>query len=266
MDYSEATQEQGIPTFSVLGTTIHALTPSLAIASVKTYVASRKKSYLAFCTVSTTLTARDDPTVRMALNDATLVTPDGMPLVWIGRRKGHRVERVYGPDFMIDLFAATRGEIRHYFYGGAPDVAEDMARRLKERFPDLVVVGTHSPEFGLDPLDPPIEDIERINSAAPDIVWVGLGHPKQEIFAWANRNRIEAPVIAAVGAAFDFHSGRTKEAPAWMKRSGLQWLHRLASEPRRLWRRYLVGNTKFIVLLTYESLFRRSRKGSGSHG
>lgn len=244
--------------FEVLGVRIDALTPDSTLSLVEDAVVAGSKTSLAFCTVSSVLSARDDPLVKKALASG-VVTPDGMPLVWLGRRRHEGVERVYGPDFMLHLFEKTGSRYAHFFYGGGPGVAEEMARRLKRRFPALRVAGAYSPPMGLDPADPPLEDIATINGSGADVVWVGIGHPKQELFTYLNRERLKAPVLAGVGAAFDFHAGRTKEAPAWMKRSGLQWLHRLVKEPRRLWRRYLLGNTRFVVLLAREALARKTR-------
>ncbi|MGI8773554.1 MAG: WecB/TagA/CpsF family glycosyltransferase [Actinomycetota bacterium] len=247
--------------FDVLGVTIDAMTPQSAIAFVRERITLRQKATVIFCTVSSVLTARKDPLVKRAFDEAALINPDGMPLVWLGRRSGCDVQRVYGPDFMLDLIAATGGTYRHYFYGGLPGVATETAVKLKMRFPELTVVGSRSPALGLDPVSPDPEDIAQINAAKPDIVWVGLGHPKQELWIHHNQHKIDAPVLAAVGAAFDFHAGRIKEAPGWMKRNGLQWIHRLFSDPRRLWRRYLVGNPTFVALLIKERLsdMRRDR-------
>jgi N-acetylglucosaminyldiphosphoundecaprenol N-acetyl-beta-D-mannosaminyltransferase len=231
---------------------VDAVTPDSVAAAVESAIATKAKSYVVFSTVSSILSARDDARVADAISRATVVTPDGMPLVWLGRRAGRGdVERVYGPDFMLSLIEATGSRLRHFFYGGAPGVADEMAARLKQLFPGLVVAGTHCPDVsdGTELLD---EDVASINAARPDVVWVGLGHPKQELWMATHRAALDAPVLLGVGAAFDFHAGRKKEAPAWVKRSGLQWLHRLASEPRRLWRRYLVGNPRFVYLLATE--------------
>lgn len=242
--------------FDVLGVRVDALTPAATLSLVEQAVEQRRKAALVFCTVSSVLSARDDPRVAEAMA-AAVVNPDGMPLVWLGRRTHPHVERVYGPDFMLHLFERTGPRFSHFFYGGAPSVADEMVQRLRERFPELRVAGTHSPPMGLDPADPPEEDLALLNRSGADVVWIGLGHPKQDLFMHLNRERIDAPVLAAVGAAFDFHAGVAKEAPAWMKRSGLQWLHRLAKEPRRLWKRYLLGNSRFVLLLFKERLSRR---------
>ena len=188
-----------------------------------------------------------------------LVVPDGKPLVWLGRRRGHLdTQRVYGADFMLALFEDTGATLRHFFYGGRPGVADRMVTNLVARFPYLQIAGTLSPAFSTD-VAAPQADIDAINATRPDVLWVGLGHPKQDLWMHRNRGRVEAPVLAGVGAAFDFLSGDKKEAPQWMKRAGLQWLHRLASEPRRLWKRYLIGNAVFVALLIQEGELRRKR-------
>lgn len=243
----------------MLGVDIDATDPEHALATFGNLVARRAKGYLVFCTVSTILNARRDPQLKEAIAKATLVTPDGVPLVWLGRRDVDRdVGRVYGPDFMLHVFEKTGSDFSHFFYGGAPGVAEDLVDQLKKRFPTLVVTGSHSPPPNLGPTGDQ-NGVNRINAAAPDVVWVGLGHPKQELWMAAHRDHLDAPVLAGVGAAFDFLSGRKREAPEWMKRSGLQWLHRLVSEPRRLWRRYLLGNTQFVLLLLRERWLRKGR-------
>ncbi len=240
------------PSYWVLGTSIAAVDPARAVAHVEDMVRSRSRGTIAFCTASTVLAARRDPELRRALSNSALVNPDGMPLVWLGRRAGVEPERVYGPDFMVNLFAATGSSLRHYFYGGTPGVVDELVEKLRERFPEIQIVGSHTPELGLTGRDVNETDVERINAAAPDIVWVGLGHPKQELWMETHAGRLDAPVLAGVGAAFDYLSGAKKEAPEWMKRSGLQWMHRLGAEPRRLWKRYLLGNSKFVALLVAE--------------
>lgn len=247
--------------FEVLGTRVSATDMESSLDWLQATVSSAEKSYIVFCTVSSILSARDDPAVKNAIDQAGLVTPDGMPLVWLGRNAGYsNVDRVYGPDFMLHVFAEKGDQYRHFFFGGESGVAEAMSARLKARFPDLVIAGTLSPPQ-VSGTEPDLSNVNAINKTRPDIVWVGLGHPKQELWMQTNRALLGAPVIAAVGAAFDFHSGRKREAPNWMKKNGLQWLHRLMSEPRRLAKRYVVGNSRFLYLLTVERLrgFRSER-------
>ena len=247
----------------MLGVAVDALTLADAVAVVHDAVAHRRKAYVVFCTVSSILWARDDPTVARAMAAAELVTPDGMPLVWLGRRAGMTVERVYGPDLMRAVFATDEGGLRHFFYGSSDDVLVDLVANLTASYPAISVAGWKAAPPELDPLRPPPEDLAAINSAGADIVWVGLGHPKQDLFAWANQRLLQAPVVAGVGAAFDYLSGHAAEAPVWMKRCGLQWLHRLAHDPRRLWRRYIVGNARFVALLSVHSFRRRYLRSPG---
>jgi N-acetylglucosaminyldiphosphoundecaprenol N-acetyl-beta-D-mannosaminyltransferase len=209
--------------------------------------------YVCATTVHGLMEARRDPSFRRILNRG-LITPDGMPLVWLARWRGHhRAERVYGPSLMLEVCRASamRG-IRHFFYGGAPGVAERLGDNLGARFPGLSVAGSYCPPFR--PLTPfeVGEAAERINEVNADVVWVGLGTPRQERWINSVRSRLRAKVMLSVGAAFDFHTGRVKQAPPFLQRSGLEWAFRLAQEPRRLWRRYLYNNPVFVLLSLVE--------------
>jgi len=255
------TDRKKLERFEVLEVGIDPLTPATATQAITSLITEKRKGYVVFCTVSSILSARDNPEVARAIAGAELVTPDGMPLVWLGRRRSpRRVERVYGPDFMLEFFAATGRQFNHYFYGGQPGVVEAAVERLRARFPDLQVAGYSTPPREASGMVSDREAIRQINESRADIVWVGLGHPKQDLWMSTNDEHLQPPVLAAVGAAFDFHAGRKKEAPEWMKKSGLQWLHRLGSEPSRLWRRYLIGNSKFLLFLMLESFRRILRK------
>ncbi|MBM4143479.1 MAG: WecB/TagA/CpsF family glycosyltransferase [Lentisphaerae bacterium] len=189
-----------------------------------------------------------DTDIRRAHNDADMCVPDGMPLVWVGRRRGHRrMGRVYGPDLMLELcrLSADRGW-RHFLYGGRAGVAERLRTRLEERFPGIVIAGTFCPPFR--PLNETEERELRaaVAGAKPDLFWVGLSTPKQELFMHAYRGRLDARVMLGVGAAFDIHVGDVREAPGWVKQAGLQWFHRMCMEPRRLAGRYLRNNPAFL--------------------
>jgi N-acetylglucosaminyldiphosphoundecaprenol N-acetyl-beta-D-mannosaminyltransferase len=202
------------------------------------------------------MASQADSELRGIHNLAGLVTPDGMPLVWIGRLQGHRqMDRVYGPDLMLALCerSVPRG-YRNYFYGGAASVPEQLAEGLQSRFPGLQVSGTYSPPFRPLTPDEDADVVTKINAAQSDIVWVGLGTPKQERWMAAHVGRIDAPVLLGVGAAFDFHTGRLPQAPNWMRRSGLEWCFRLLTEPKRLWRRYLSNNPRFVALVLLQGL------------
>lgn len=235
--------------FNVLGVGVSALSLSQATDLV---LAARQKKHLGYICVTTVhgvSEARADPAFRRILNRSLLTTPDGMPLVWLGRYHVHKeITRVYGPDLMLAVCDAGRPVgLRHYFYGGHPGVVAELKSRLVARFPGLAVAGTFTPPFR--PLTPDEFSALQADVAAaqPDIIWVGLGTPKQERFMAAVWNRLDCGLLIGVGAAFDFHSGRVKQAPRWMQRCGLEWFYRLGQEPRRLAHRYLVNNPIFVL-------------------
>ncbi len=236
------------PVVNVAGVHVSAVSLHEAVALVERWIERRERAYVCVCTAHGVAEARRDPTYRAVLNGASLVTPDGMPMVWLARRAGYRqVTRVYGPDLLLEVcrWSVERGW-RHYFYGGAPGVADRLAGRLRHRFPGLQVAGVESPPFR--PLTAQEEDamVARLNAARPDIVWVGLGAPRQDLWMACYRDRLDAPVLVGVGAAFDFLAGVKPQAPRWMRERGLEWLFRLACEPRRLWRRYLLLGPVFL--------------------
>ncbi|GAP62435.1 N-acetylglucosaminyldiphosphoundecaprenol N-acetyl-beta-D-mannosaminyltransferase [Ardenticatena maritima] len=248
------------PSYSVLGVRVHAVQIPDVIALMETWIAARERChYVAVTGMHGVTVAQEDETFRQVLNAADLVVPDGMPLVWLGRRRGYALKRrVYGPELMATFCEQTGSRYRHYLYGGLPGVPEQLAEVLHARY-DVNVVGMYSPPFR--PLTPE-EDaavIEHIHAAQPDVLWVGISTPKQERWMYEHRDRLNVPVLLGVGAAFDILSGRTKEAPTWMREHGLQWLHRLLSEPRRLWRRYLLGGSKFAWWVLQEELGIRSQ-------
>lgn len=242
------TAPAGPPRVDVLGVRVSAINVPAALAAFDAWIARGERAYVCVSGVHGVMESRRDPALRAIHNAAGLVTPDGMPLVWLSRLAGHRdATRVYGPDLMLAYCAhGVAAGRRHYFYGGNPGVPGLLADRLEDRVPGLRVVGTHSPPFRA--LTPEEDDAEvaRINASGADVVWVGLSTPKQERWMAAHRARLTAPVLVGVGAAFDFHAGLKRQAPRWMQRSGLEWAFRLASEPRRLGRRYLVNNPLFV--------------------
>ncbi len=212
---------------------------------------ARRGVYVAVCNVHTVMEAHADPAYAAVLNGAAMATPDGMPLVWALRRLGRPgQQRVYGPDLLLAFAdrAARAGGLSSYFYGGAEGVAEAVGRTLAARFPGLQIAGAESPPFR--PLTPEEDQaaVDRINASGAHVLWVGLGAPKQEEWMARHAGRIQ-PVMVGVGAAFDFVAGRKPQAPRWMMSAGLEWLYRLAVEPRRLWKRYLVHNPHFLWLL-----------------
>ena len=250
--------------FDVLGVRVDALDLAAAADRIEGWIAAGTRSYVCHANVHGVMEARRDPHVRAAYDGAGLTVADGMPLVWLGRRAGHAgTGRVYGPDLMLELCArAARSGASSYYFGGAPGVAEALATALAARFPGLRTAGTHAPPFGLDGRQVDREAVAAINGAKPDIVWVGLGCPRQELWMATHRPALEARVLIGVGAAFDFHTGRVAQAPPAMQAAGLEWLFRLAHEPRRLWYRYLVYNPMFVGLLALERLGLRRRAAS----
>lgn len=250
------------PRFPVVDVRISALTFDRALALIDGWVARRERHYVNVCTTHTVLECHDAPELAAIVNQAGMATPDGMPLVWLGRLRGHPVERVYGPDLMLAV--CERGQARgyrHFFYGGAEGVAETLAARLRARFPRLLVAGVYGPPFRPLTAEEERDVAARINASGADIVWVGLGTPKQDYWVARFRPMLNAPVLIAVGAAFDFHTGRVRQAPRWMQRTGLEWFFRLTQDPRRLWKRYLVGNPRFVYLVARQLLKGAYRPG-----
>ena len=245
---------QPIPRYNVLGVGVSALSLTQARDAILAARGGLRTGYVCVTGVHGVSEAQRDPLMRAALNAAWLDVPDGMPLVWLGHAQGlPEVTRVYGPDLMLAVCDAGRAfGLTHYFYGGAPGVAAALRDKLSARFPGLAVAGTFTPPFR--PLDAAEAAALRAEVAAarPDVFWVGLSTPKQERFMAANWRELDAAVMVGVGAAFDFHSGRMRQAPRWMQRSGLEWLFRLAAEPRRLAPRYLKNNPLFLIRIALQ--------------
>jgi N-acetylglucosaminyldiphosphoundecaprenol N-acetyl-beta-D-mannosaminyltransferase len=240
----------------ILGVGVDPIDLTTAVERIGAWVDSGTGGYVCAANAYTVITCRREERFRRVVSGATMVTPDGMPLVWLSRRQGFpSTGRVYGPDLLLAVCekSVSRGW-RHFFYGGGAGVADLLARRLAERFPGLAVAGTRSPPFRPLNVAERARDIERIRNSGANIVWVGLGTPKQERWMAEVVDELPAITLIGVGAAFDFHAGLKPQAPRWMQRSGLEWLFRLCTEPRRLWRRYLLGNLHFIGLLLLQSL------------
>ena len=258
------TRHREPPRLDVLGTGISAIDLATAVEVIERWIGRGERRYVCVANVHSVMEAYRDPTLRRVMNQSGLTTPDGMPLVWLLEHAGHRpVSRVYGPDLVLEMCrrSAATGH-RHFFLGGAEGVADTMAGRLRERFPGLHVVGTLSPPFRLLTAEEDEALVETVNQTAPDVVWVGLGAPKQEHWMAAHRDRLSAPALIGVGAAFDFHAGAVRQAPPVLQRTGLEWAYRLAREPRRLWHRYLVYNPWFVVLVARRMLWTRGGPAS----
>jgi exopolysaccharide biosynthesis WecB/TagA/CpsF family protein len=254
-------------TFDVLGVRTYAVQIGEVVGRMQEWIRERDGCHsVAAADMHCIVEAQRDSSFKNILNATDMVVPDGMPLVWLGRGQGHILHRrVYGPDLLLAFCeeSARRG-YRHFFYGGEPGVAERLAASLETRFHGLNVLGTCSPPFRPLSADEDAKMVEMINRAAPDILWVGLGAPKQERWMHEHKDRLRVPVLVGVGAAFDLLSGRRKQAPGWMRENGFEWIFRLLQEPRRLWRRYLVYGAQFIAYLALDSLRLKNFEASGS--
>lgn len=243
--------------YRILGVRVDATQIPDTIAQMEEWITRRDAChFVAVTDMHSVMEAQYDDGFKSMLSSADLVVPDGFSLVWMGRRKGFALRsRVCGPELMAAFCEQTAQKgYRHFFYGGAPGVAEELGARFAVRFPGLIVAGTDCPPFR--PLTPEEdrEIVAAIERSRADVVWVGLGAPKQERWMFGHRPQLRIPVLIGVGAAFDFHTGRVPRAPVWMRDHGFEWLFRLAMEPRRLWKRYLVYGSQFVMLATLEML------------
>lgn len=243
--------------FNVLGVGISPVQIRDVIAQMGSWIAERH------CCRSIAVTgmhgvteAQHDLSFKEVLNAADLIVPDGMPLVWLARIQGFPLQRrVYGPELMITFCEQYSGkDYRHFLYGGDVGVAEKLASVLCGRFPGLVIAGVYSPPFRPLTEAEDMQITKHLNESRIDVLWVGLGTPLQEKWMHEHRDRLQVPVLIGVGAAFDLHTGRKKQAPEWMRENGLEWLFRLVQEPRRLWRRYLIYGSEFALKVILEQL------------
>jgi N-acetylglucosaminyldiphosphoundecaprenol N-acetyl-beta-D-mannosaminyltransferase len=239
-----------MPSEALLGVPLALTTYDGAREWIDATVAARDRGYVCVAAVHTVMACQDDPELRTAVEGASFTVPDGQPLVWALNALGHDLpDRVYGPELMERMCAhAAQTGLRFYLYGGRNHgVLAQLARNLRLRHPGLRIVGGHCPPFRPQTPEEEASVADEINRSGADVVWVGIGVPKQEKWMARMRHRLSAPVLVGVGAAFDFHAGLIPQAPGWMQRAGLEWLFRLAQEPRRLWRRYLRYNPRFVV-------------------
>lgn len=259
--------QRRFPHVNILGTEIAAVNPGDVVALLRQWIGGERFGrYVCVTGVHGIMEGLRDENVRLVHNEADLCVPDGMPLVWVSRLRGHRdTRRVYGPDLMLAALALAEKEgLTSYFYGGGPGLAERLREEMLARFPALKIVGTHSPPFRDLTGEEQDEVLERINALEPDLLWIGLSTPKQEKLMSAFRLRVRAKVMLGVGAAFDFNAGTLPQAPKWMQASGLEWFFRLCMEPRRLWRRYMRNNPSFLFHLLLQALRLRSYPTHGT--
>jgi N-acetylglucosaminyldiphosphoundecaprenol N-acetyl-beta-D-mannosaminyltransferase len=235
----------------VAGVKVSLLNMDIACVEIERRLREKLGSYFIFRDMNGIVLANDNSLLLSAHATAGFVAPDGMPLVWLARLMGFKwVGRVYGPDFMLEIFRRYQSAgYRHYFFGSTPEVLAKLVAEMGRRFPSLEICGYHSPPFRPAPTQVEQEELERIQTANPAILWVGLGTPKQEMWMHINSPHLPNCMLMGVGAAFDFHSHEKRQAPRWMQSIGLEWSFRLISEPRRLWRRYLLGIPRFLLLL-----------------
>jgi N-acetylglucosaminyldiphosphoundecaprenol N-acetyl-beta-D-mannosaminyltransferase len=236
---------------NVLGVTVSAISMTDAIYYSDYLLQSESQGYVCVTGVHGVMEAQYDERLRSILNASYLTTPDGMPTVWVGRLQGHsNIHRVSGPEFMLEMckVSLVRG-YKHFLYGGKPGVAEDLKKALTKQFPGLQITGTYTPPFR--PLNQEEEaDLERqIRESGADILWCGISTPKQERFMARYCGRLPVKLMVGVGAAFDVHSGRTKDAPEWIKNAGMHWFFRMIRDPKRLAGRYMKNNPRFLWLI-----------------
>ncbi len=245
---------------NILGIDAMPLDLGKAVAILERWRVERRREYVCLISVHGLVVAQRDPAIRSSLNRCGMAAEDGMPLVWWSRLAGFsQARRVCGSDLLDEVCAyGVPHKYRHYFYGASPRVLELLVDRLQRRHPGLIVAGYSSPPFRPLTAAEDAEDIAAINESRPDFVWVGLGMPKQEKWMVEHLGQIEATALIGIGAAFDFHAGTKPRAPIWMQRSGLEWLFRLMTEPRRLAHRYLIDNALFIAYMLQQVTGRKA--------
>lgn len=243
-------------TIEILGVRVNLEDYDSAIEKVEEHINNGYPTgYVTLVCADSLVNAQKNRFFKEVSNNSYLSLPDGMPLVWIARSKGARKIKTNtrGTIFMFKFFERTfQKEYKHFFYGGKEGVAEQLKRVFETKFPEVKIVGTYCPPFRELTEAEDSRICEMINSSGADIIWVGLGAPKQEFWMNEHKDKLDVSLMIGVGAAFDFHTGNAKEAPRWMQSNGLEWLFRLLSEPRRLWRRYLIGNSLLIYWLITE--------------
>ncbi len=255
---------KGRPAAHVLGVSVDAIDMAGALKRVDGILRSSCKGYVCVAGVHGVMEAQRSSTLRDAYAASEMTIPDGMPLTWVGHMQGHpNMERVTGPDLMLEIFRRKQfAHVTHFFYGGREGIADELRVRMRARFPWTRIVGTYTPPFR------ELSDTETAEFAAtiavlqPDIIWIGISCPRQEVFMARHLPQLNTKLMFGVGAAFDYHTGHIRDCADWIKRAGLQWLHRLLQDPKRLWRRYLRNNPAFIWHITKQIM--RERKSVSS--
>lgn len=234
-------------TCKILGTNIAVTNMNQTLQTIEQNIDALRGAYICVSNVHTTVTAYEDEAYRAVQNGAAMALPDGRPLSLYSKKHGFpEAERVTGPDLMGELFARDNG-LKHYFYGGKEETIEILQKKLTENYPKLQITGMVSPPFRALTKEEDAQAVQAMNDSGADIIWIGLGAPKQERFMAEHQGRTNG-VMIGVGAGFDYYAGTIKRAPMWMQRLSLEWLYRLMQDPKRLFKRYLVTNVKFLWL------------------
>jgi N-acetylglucosaminyldiphosphoundecaprenol N-acetyl-beta-D-mannosaminyltransferase len=251
---------KGRPAAHVLGISVDAIDMAGALKRVANSLKSSRKSYVCVAGVHGVMEAQRSAELRDAYAGSEMTIPDGMPLTWVGHMQGHHaMQRVTGPDLMLEIFRRREfAHVTHFFYGGREGIAEELRDKMKAKFPWTRIVGTYTPPFRELTQTEAAQFTATIAALQPDIIWIGISCPRQEVFMARHLPELKTKLMFGVGAAFDYHTGHIRDCADWIKRAGLQWLHRLLQDPRRLWRRYLRTNPAFIWHITRQIL--RERK------
>jgi N-acetylglucosaminyldiphosphoundecaprenol N-acetyl-beta-D-mannosaminyltransferase len=250
---------------NVLGVQVEALDMAAALERIEAALITRHKGYVCLAGVHGIMEAQRNPAVKDSFADAYMVLPDGTPTAWVGRMQGLRwMNRLTGPDLMLEVFRRRQfAQYSHFLYGGKPGVAEELSANLSRRFPWVQIAGTYTPPFH-DLTSAQERELSRmVSRAKPDIIWVGISTPRQEMFMRRYLPYLDTSLMFGVGAAFDFHTGRIRDCAEWIKRAGLQWLHRLVQDPRHLLWRYTRNNPAFIWHIALQLAGLRSYDASG---
>ncbi len=247
MDYKHRVDKAYIPTVKILGVDIAAINMKWLVSFAEKYVEELSGDYICVSNVHTTVTSYEDESYRAIQNGGIMAIPDGGPLSSIGRKRGaKKMDRTPGPSFMVEILKLSRAHNwKHYFYGSTQETLGKMKGVLEKAYPGVQIVGMFSPPFRPLTNEEDREIVENINEVAPDYIWVGLGAPKQENWMAQHQGKVKG-LMVGVGAAFDYFAGNIKRAPNWMQKANLEWLYRLAQDPKRLYKRYFVTNMKFI--------------------
>lgn len=236
-----------IPTCNIMGVNIATINMDWLLEFTKKYISDLKGEYMCVSNVHTTVMSYDDENYKNVQNSAIMAIPDGGPLSSVGRKRGHKkMDRTTGPSYMKEIFDISEEKgYTHYFYGSTDETLKKLSENLKKDYPNIKIAGMYSPPFREITKQEDMDIINKINITNPDFVWVGLGAPKQEIWMYNHKDKINGFMVG-VGAGFDYFAGNIKRAPVWMQKSNLEWLYRLMQDPKRLFKRYFYTNTKFI--------------------